>query len=190
MLLGLLVGCARPIDPPNSAVAPADLALGVRALNGGQLSEAEAVAHRLVQVKPDEPSSFLLLGMSLYGQKNLPGAEEAYGKALALDPNHVEALVAMGNVKRDQQLWSEALTLYEQAYTIEPKYLVAYASSAYVYMMMDDQASVVRVLEKGVQAVPNAQMHGDLGQLYQSLGKADLAKRHFDQAKKLNASGN
>jgi tetratricopeptide (TPR) repeat protein len=65
---------------------------------------------------PEYPPGFLNLGYYHYLSGNLPEAEKAYHKALALNPRSAEACISLGNICLETGRLAEARTWYRTGY--------------------------------------------------------------------------
>ena len=66
------------------------------------------------------------MGNALADQGNLEKALEAYGKALSIKPDYVDAYINMGTALRDQGKLDEAITTYKESIALKPDYAEAY----------------------------------------------------------------
>jgi tetratricopeptide (TPR) repeat protein len=100
----------------NSAVA---------AYNAGELPAAEKLCQRSLLAKQDcfDALHLLALVQSLLGQREL--ALASFDRALAVQPNHAEALSNRGVTLRDLKRFDEALESYDRALTLRPDHAEA-----------------------------------------------------------------
>jgi len=75
----------------------------------------------LYSLAPDSARVHQLLAESYRVQQNRAKAEEEYLAALRADPRLVEVLNALGDLKRSQFRFDEAVTYYSQSAQIEPR---------------------------------------------------------------------
>ena len=107
-----------------------------RDLRWGRLAEAQAAAQKIVQATPDSTSAHELWGDALLASGDVPGAAEAFKRALELEPANADAerkygLVALQLQEASQQreaLESGDLSRFRGASTKEP--IVAAGRSA------------------------------------------------------------
>lgn len=78
---------------------------------------------RAVKFRPEDPVVRLLYGIHLHMQKKLPQAQKHYEKALAIEPNYVEAHYNLGLLYFDMQHYDkareEAKFAYERGYPLD-----------------------------------------------------------------------
>ena len=132
-LLGLLPassGCNGPgmrrpswKDAPSPEQAAEAQAINERAqaaLDRGDLEQAKAELTRLTTLTPRSPEALQRLGRVFEQQNLIVDAENCYGRALALDPDYVAALIGMGRVEALRGNPQGALDRLETAIEIEP----------------------------------------------------------------------
>jgi tetratricopeptide (TPR) repeat protein len=84
-------------------------------------AEAEALFRRiLVEAESDRPRAHHGLAQLLHKVRRYPEAEEEYRKALALDPDNLEALTNLGTLVSDLGRSEESLALYDRALHVRP----------------------------------------------------------------------
>ncbi len=123
-LLGRLRGPVFPevagFDPSRDLDADATYLLGFAYASLGQPKRGIPYMERSTQMAPDRPAFFIGLG-NQYREVGRPrDAEDAYGRALALEPSNVEALTALGEVLLDGGQAARALSLAERALRLAP----------------------------------------------------------------------
>lgn len=85
-------------------------------------------------------------GVARIAQGRVEDAVEDFEAALALDPQHVAALVNLGNVAFDANRIDEALARYERAIALDAQYARAHANIAAVYKRLGRYGDAVRAL--------------------------------------------
>jgi tetratricopeptide (TPR) repeat protein len=113
-------------------------------------------------------------------------AVEAYGRAIAADPSHLDARLNLGRLLHEQGRLREA----EKVYRAAPK-----ASPLLLYnlgVLLDDlgrKAEAIRIYEGAVRADPSlADAHYNLALLYEQQGKGRDAIRHMAHYRRLAAT--
>ena len=110
-----LAGCVRetvgglpaPASAPERAQAQLDLARGY--LQGRDWTRAKPPLLRALQLAPSSVEARVLLGLAHEGENEAQLAEEQYRAALALDPQHAQALNNYGAFLYRQGRFQEAL---------------------------------------------------------------------------------
>lgn len=83
---------------------------------------AIVLLRQTVGFAPDHAEAwFLLASCQQRNPKWLREAAESYHKALAFNPNHVDAMISLGDLYRAQGLGSRAQACYEDALVVEPE---------------------------------------------------------------------
>ncbi|HVT45374.1 MAG TPA: tetratricopeptide repeat protein [Thermoanaerobaculia bacterium] len=79
-----------------------------------------------VNFAPDHAEAWYLLGnCQQHNPKWIRDAAESYQKVLALNPNHLDALLSLGDLFRAQGLVSRAQSCYEEVLQIDPEHAEA-----------------------------------------------------------------
>ena len=97
----------------------------VSAYNAGELVEAEQLCQQIINAKRDlfDALHLLALVQTRLGKKDT--ALASYDRALAVRPDHAEALSNRGITLHEQKRFDEALASYDRALTLQPDYAEA-----------------------------------------------------------------
>jgi putative PEP-CTERM system TPR-repeat lipoprotein len=98
---------AKAIDPRSASPLVAEVPM---LLAAGRLEHAKEKAGRAVELAPNDASVWNVKGSVLHASFDASGALAAYGKALSIAPNHVDARVARAALLIDLKRNSEART--------------------------------------------------------------------------------
>ena len=110
---------------------------------------------RLVQMAPASARVHQLQAESLEAQQRRADAEKEYAAALAANPDLLEALLALGKLKRIRLACEEAVGLYDKAESIRPTFDAAYGLGVcHSYLQNDELA--VKKFEQAVRRSPSA----------------------------------
>ncbi|MCB0756222.1 MAG: tetratricopeptide repeat protein [Flavobacteriales bacterium] len=140
-----------------------------------------------VTQNPDNYDAFVELGILNYSQKN-PLAEGYLKSALAIRPEGIDALYALGMYYQGADKLNEALETYTRIIEIDSTYSSAYFNMGYVqyqYLQLYNEAlanfdKAVKVSPKYYQAVYMR------GLCYEAKGDMTRAKREYAYALELN----
>jgi tetratricopeptide (TPR) repeat protein len=109
---------------------------------------------RLVQMAPDSARVHQLQAEMLEVQQRNADAEKEYAAALEAKPDLLEALLALGKLKRIRLACEEALALYDRAESIRPTFDAAYGLGVcHSYLQNDELA--VKKFEQALQRSPS-----------------------------------
>lgn len=116
------VGPARAVVESALRLAPLDAVLQKQAATlgrvAGDLSRAEAAARRALELLPNDPEGWALLGSILAGQQKLVEAEAAYRRAFQFGPqgvrSHLELAGALVTLGRSEEAVREYRSLLKQ----------------------------------------------------------------------------
>jgi len=96
------------------------------ALKSGETEEALVLLTQLSQDTPDKPRLFTNLGLAHLQLQQSELAEQAFGKAIARNPEDAVAYNHLGILQRRKGLFQEALIQYQRAIEIDSKYAGAH----------------------------------------------------------------
>jgi tetratricopeptide (TPR) repeat protein len=152
--------------------------------------------------KKQTPEVYKELGnVFLLGEQNIGEAEGYYRKALAIDPNYINAQFNMAVVslkkyeltlddkgKGDESLLNEARSWFDKVYAQNPNFAVGIEEMAKYHYYRHDYKKALETAQKAV-AVDNrnANAYSVIGQIYLSgLKDYKQAFENFEQARSLN----
>lgn len=114
-------------------------------------------------------------------------AEEYCRQALALEPKLASAHFNLGIALRSQSKFSEACLSFKRATELRSKYGEAMDALAHTYIALYDWPAAMQVLSEIVAIWPRkAEMHSNLGSVYQAMGRIEDAIVSYEAALKLN----
>jgi tetratricopeptide (TPR) repeat protein len=177
------------------AAIKAKFAEGGTLSSAGQYDEAIAKFNEVLVEVPKCPECYLNIGSVNTQKKDYDKAEEAYKKALELDPESVDAYNGLANIYNSQKKFKEA-----QAMSAEAGKRAgaapggASAESLYnqgvIAWNANDAAKAGEHFAAAVAANPNhAESHFMLGRSYLNLGKLAEAAKEFEAYVKIAPAG-
>lgn len=114
-------------------------------------------------------------------------AEEYCRRALALDPKLAVAHFNLGIALRSQKRFAEACQSFKRAVELKAVYYEAMGALAHAYIALYDWPAAVRVLNEIIAIWPHkAEMHCNLGTVYQAMGHVREAIIAYEAALKIN----
>ncbi len=112
---------ARQIDPDNPAALVAQSMVYLRS---GNFADASVMAQLAVTKNPGDPAGWNMKGSIAHAQGNAPEALAGYGKALALKPDYLDALIARASLLFDLKRDAEAardVAVLKQKFPDDPR---------------------------------------------------------------------
>lgn len=120
--LTVWAGCSGELDKKMDIVSMSQL------VEAGKLIEAKAEVITYLTQEEDNEYAWTLLGHIREELEEDSLAESAYSKALAINPDFVQAITGMGILARKSGDYKESEKYYSKAIEIDPSYAEAYAS--------------------------------------------------------------
>jgi tetratricopeptide (TPR) repeat protein len=154
--------------------------LAMMYLRDGDCGKAEPEIRRALDANPKLPLVNFLNGQCLMDAKrsDWPGAIDAFKAELAVDPNHFDANLYLGDLLREGGRHDEALPYLERARRLRPDNLGARFSLGAVYVALGRTEEALPLLESVAEAAPDhLQTHMQLAVAYTRLGRAAEAQR-------------
>ena len=94
---------------------------GQAAYQARKYSDATAMFEHYTGQRPANPWGHYMLGLSAWKSGDLARSEQAFEKALSIDPHHVKSLVNLSRVFIDQKRYDDALGRLTSAAEIDPE---------------------------------------------------------------------
>ncbi len=141
---------------------------------------------------PKLPLVHFLDGQCLMDEKrgDWPGAIAAFRAELAIDPNHFESNLYLGDLLREGARHDEALPYLERALRLRPDSLAAKYSLGAVYVALGRTQEALPLLEEVAAAAPDhLQTHMQLAVVYHRLGRTADSLRERERVGKLQSEG-
>jgi len=143
----LMTACDR-LAALNNRIDPEEI-LAVDALRDRDVAAAERKLEGLLANKPNDPLGWTILGHIREDQDNDAGANEAYEKALAIDPKQFQALTGQGILARKRGDYEASMAFYQKAVAIDPDYGQAWSSMTTIAFKQGDDAKALQYARKG-----------------------------------------
>ena len=145
-----------------------------------------AAAALLVQLTVNDPKDFEAwteLGTSLFNEKKMGEAEEAYRTALEHKPGFPPAQLNLGKVRLARKDYEGAVEVLSQAVEAHPDSADAqyYLGESYLQVKKGSKAAVHLNEALRLDPIGKADAHLRLGALYNAAGMMDRAANEYDQ---------
>src|SRR5678816_78190 len=102
-------------------IAPVSFGDGQAAFQARKYSDATAIFDRYTTERPANAWGHYMLGLSAWKSGDLAKSEQAFEKALSVDPQHVKSLVNLSRVFIEQKRPDEAIERLSRAAAIDPE---------------------------------------------------------------------
>jgi TolB-like protein/DNA-binding winged helix-turn-helix (wHTH) protein/Flp pilus assembly protein TadD len=181
---------ATALDP-NYALAWAGIALafGASPINSDVpprevSARAREAAEHAVRAGPDLAEAQSALGyVNFLLDWNWPTSEAAFRRAIALDPNEIRARVTLGHVLSQERRQADAQAMTRRARELEPLNAYVHAMSSQVAFQGRDYPGALEHARQAIVVDPEFWIgYMQSGQVYEQLGKPDLALEAFSNA--------
>lgn len=141
--------------------------------------------------RADEAYALYLEGLRLdEDETTRERAEEAYRKAVALDPQLATALTNLGNLRLLAGDRDEAEALYRRALAADPSQPEAPYNLAYLLVERADRREAVALFERAIALRPDfAEAHYNLAMALSELGDDEAARPHWKRYLDLDPAG-
>lgn len=132
-------------------------------------------------------NTYVAQGMQdLADDKADAAAEEAFRRALEVNPRNTAARINLGLLYDNHDRPDEALREYETLLSITPRFADAHFNIARVYSRQNRRDDAVRECLTGLEIDPlSVEGHYNLSVLYRMLGRGEDADREFEESRRL-----
>jgi Flp pilus assembly protein TadD len=157
--------------------------LAAAAMETHWLERAAAVLKRVVQMAPDDPSAWHLLGQAYIAQKRGADAAAALQKAIAIDPDLPEAHNNLGAILAERGDHGGAEREFREAMRIQPGLAQARANLANLLALNHDLPQAAYYFESALRLKPDyATARLDYAQMLAENGDVNGAIAHLKLA--------
>jgi superkiller protein 3 len=139
---------------PSLHEARRDLAMAY--CENDQIEQASDHLVELLRLNPSDVSSLIVMANLYVAKKSdIETGELFFLKALKIEPTNVHALSGLAETRRHQKRLDEAISLFERAIQIEPRYPNSYCGQAFAYLEKQLPKNALDSLERlSAQAQP------------------------------------
>ena len=163
------------------------LTLAIQLQQTGQLTEAQELYQRILQIAPEHPDVLHFLGILRFQQGQNEAAIELIRHAVELVPNHADAHNNLGNVLKQQGRDDEALVAYQRVIELQPEHADAHNNLGVLLRKKDQLDEAVTAYQQAVQANPkHADAYYNLGNVLGQLDRHGEAVDAYRHAVELN----
>lgn len=108
-------------DAPLTLTGPPSFADGEAAYQARSYGDATAIFAHYTTQRPSNAWGHYMLGLSAWKSGDLAKSEQAFEKALSIDPHHVKSLLNSSRVLIEQERHEEAVGRLERAADLDPE---------------------------------------------------------------------
>ena len=171
----------------NAESAEVDVLAGEAEDEMKEFDAAIAQFRAAVKANPKEPDVHFGLGYILWTQRQYPEAATELQAELANNPNHVQALVYLGDAEMQLNHLELVPPLLKKAVELDPKLELAHLDLGILDSNTGRNEDALKEFTTAVELDPSdVNAHWRLARLYRTMGKKDEAKAEFDKASTLN----
>lgn len=146
-----------PVPAEEAVTGDTDAYILLAALLDDELratSEAEAVLARLVQVNANDARAWLAMRGWHAQRGDLQAAAEDVRRAIEVEPDDLEALLAEFELKLDQQLIADAKNAVDKAAELYPNEERVVRAEAMLALRQGDRQQAIEQLQQGLERMP------------------------------------
>ena len=157
-------------------------------LADGKAAEAKAVFEALLRRYPQEADLHLFLGITLLRLRDPQAAESSVRKAIALDPDHVEARTLLAWIESDiRGDFDAAIAQYKKVVELRPDFPQAYNNLGVALKRKGELAAATDNFNKALERKPDfGAALNNRGWTFAEQDKWNDARQDFEHALKIN----
>ncbi|MGD1714287.1 tetratricopeptide repeat protein [Dapis sp. BLCC M172] len=157
----------------------------------GKLEEAMAACKQALEMEPNFPLIYKILGNILQRIGEIDQAKEWYIKAINLEPNWAEVYANLGSLYAQQKKWQLAIECYDKAIKIKPKVAGFYRNLEKIWQCLDKPDLATKCKYQALKLEPNSATaceHLQLGKKLLEQQELEAAIACFERALEFNSS--
>jgi len=179
-------GVTRSILQRNARCTPALILHGKLCSVLGRQTEAFQAFRSAALLLPGDAEPLALLANVLLRSGQLSGAAECCGKALAIDPNCIEAYLVLGRCHKESGHWQTACDIFAEAVRRAPEHYEAHFELGAALESGYRLEEAERAYRHAINLSPTSlQAYGSLGRVQAILGQGIEAAATFRSAYEL-----
>jgi tetratricopeptide (TPR) repeat protein len=164
-----------PIATPK-ITGPVSFADGQAAYQARKYSDATAIFDHYTTERPANAWGHYMLGLSAWKSGDLAKSEQAFEKALTVDPHHVKSLVNLSRVFIEQKRHDEAVARLSRAAEIDPEFTEVYRLLGRTYHTQGKTDEAVAAYRRAIELNElDAWSMNNLGLVFLETERADEA---------------
>jgi protein O-GlcNAc transferase len=149
----------------------------------GQLGQAKAKYHQLLEIDPRNADALHLLGVIAHQTANYQSAVDIISQAIELKPDLAEAYSNRGLSLKQLKQFDAALASYDKAVELKPDYAEAYYNRGNVLKELKQFDAALASYDKAIELKPDlAEAYTNRGLTLNELKQFDAALASYDKA--------
>lgn len=149
-------------------------------------AEAGPLLEELVRLKPDRAEIWNLLGIARQELRELTSAQEAFTRALSINPNLIQARNNQGSCYLAGANPKAALECFDAVLSVDPLYYETLNNRVVALLDLGQSAEAEKAAESALESYPDAApLHLNLGSAYLQQGNGYLAAQSYRKALEL-----
>jgi tetratricopeptide (TPR) repeat protein len=149
----------------------------------GKIPQAESAARHLLEIEPENPQNWVMLGIVLSRMMRQADALPVFEEAARLNPGEVGLRLSMGHLYKTLGRRAESVAAYRACLELNPRYAEAYWSLADLknYVFSDAEVAAMQDLLAGEAGddAGQAQLHFALGRAFEHKKDYATAFEHY-----------
>lgn len=151
----------------------------------GRVEQSEAVLRSILNAAPQSVDAWHLFALCRKSAQDFVAAEDAFQRALRLQPKHQHILNNYANMLVKLKRFQDAERLYKTAIQAQPDYVDAWLNLGILYTQIEALTPGIQTLERAYQIAPNnLAVQNALGLALKRQGRFDEAIAVFHKALK------
>ncbi len=158
------------------------LLLGVLAMQQQDHQASVDFLCRAIEIRPNSPTAYYALGVTMCGLQQYAGAIECFDKSLALAPRYADAACDRGSALFELGRHQAALESYELAIHIDARHVSAWSNRGNALLALGHVSAAIASFDQALALNPeSAATYLNRGNALQAAGEAELALDSYDR---------
>ena len=120
-----------------------------------RLAQSRAAIAKAMEYGPDLPETHIAQGLYLYwGEWKFEEAVDALAKARAIQPSNAWVHLQLGNIRRRQGQWEQAVREYERAGEFDPRFHIIWFNIGHLYLHTRQYDQAEPFLDRAITLQP------------------------------------
>jgi Flp pilus assembly protein TadD len=151
----------------------------------GRTDEAMLVFDSALQAFPDDENLLYARALSAVKLDRIALAEQDLRRIIEIDPEHADALNALGYTLADRtDRYAEAKGYIEKAYALKPEEPAILDSMGWVYYRLGDYETAIGYLRRALESMSDGEIAAHLGEVLWAMNRREEALEVWDAAAK------